>query len=130
MILIESNPKIQINVENGVYRFDNKSGTGKSYICKILSAITTRKDFLCLDASNYDLVHSLKDVHKNRSLKVIILDRYDLYINEFKEQIEDLRDEVIILIDCKHPNKLAFETGYCGIDFTEDKLEVFDYDNL
>lgn len=130
MISIEVKPLIQINLENGIYLFDNKSGIGKTYLFKLLNVISSRTDFLCLTLSNYFLVNDLVNVCKSRNVKVIILDRYDLYINQFSEELLQLKDNVIILVDCKHPDKLSFDSGNCGINFTEDKLEVFDYDSI
>lgn len=103
---------ININLEPGIYMFDDFSSTGKTYLCKLLKKLRTFG--YPVDGYNYD------DYLRKISLKQLVgkldgkiecleIDRYVLYKEEFHDYIKELGKYCVVLIDCKDYVPLPFE---------------------
>jgi tRNA A37 threonylcarbamoyladenosine biosynthesis protein TsaE len=122
-------PKIVINLKPGIYIFEGESGTGKSYLAKTLHRYRALKE--PVDSFTYDdAVKTSLESYLNgndfsmNDLKVVMLDRYDLYTRKFNSTIEDLAKHCIVLIDCKGPTYIHDDGDSCSIIFDEKTIEV------
>lgn len=123
-VITKYNPEIHINLENGIYIFDNESATGKTRLSKFLKKLKAYGE--PVDSFTYD------DLLRGESLakvlipenKVILLDRYDLYKEKGHDLINRCAADSIILIDCKAPFLGSTEDQCCFINMMEDKIEV------
>lgn len=121
-------PNVVIDLEPGVYWFDTESATGKTYLYRTLQKVVSFGDTVAYSYYDYeagvDLAYRLRNCKD--SIKVLILDRYDMYFNEYIDLIEELGDHCIILIDTKNPNGLEFgHDGVCFIQLEENKIYVY-----
>lgn len=116
---------VRIDLAPGIYIFDNKSATGKSYLLKTLKALSLSGEPVDgYTYSDYIRGQSLADYIGNRNnLRYLMIDRYDMYINEFIEDIERISDKCTVMIDCKGPTALEYEQ--CHISLGDRSLEVF-----
>jgi putative cell wall-binding protein len=67
------------------------AASGKTYLIKLLSQVTSQKDIICISYNNYLYIDSLTKLADKLNAKVIILDRYDMYREAFKEDILRLK---------------------------------------
>lgn len=129
MIEINGERKVTINLNAGIYVFSNTSSTGKTFLYKILSKFTSRRDILCITYSNYRLISNLKEFVEKNNVKLLLFDRYDMYAGEFADDIIAIKDDIIILMDYKHGDIFNRYAEECEIELREDTLEVFAYDS-
>ena len=116
---------IEINLDNGIYIFDNQSATGKTRLCKALRDCQKYGE----PVASYTYDDKLLEMPIERVLvpdkyKVIMLDRYDLYEGDGAELIKECADNSIILIDCKGDFTVCSTDEWCTISMAEDKIEV------
>lgn len=118
---------IIINLENDIYQFAPNSATGKTRLFNLLKSYRHGDQSIVLYTYNdyinkVNLGEVLKEV---KDIRLIFIDRYDLYFNSFAEDIQNYRDKSIILIDSKRA--LEFNDVYtmCGINMSESLIEVF-----
>ena len=111
--LDEYNIKVDVQLENGIYRFTNQSSTGKSYLYNTMSMYLKGK----VPVFGINYTDYLKGVNLNKAVKnrarLVVLDRYDMYKGEFDREINELCKNGIVLIDCKSPTSL--KAIYCVI---------------
>lgn len=103
---------ININLEPGVYVFGDLSSTGKTYLCKLLKKLRTFG--YPVDGYTYDdylRKISLKQLvgEIDGKIQYLLIDRYDMYKNEFLDYIEELSKYCVVMIDCKEYVPLPFE---------------------
>lgn len=123
----EYKDKIYINLENGVYIFDDESATGKSRLCSLMKEYrgNGRLDiFGYTYIDRYDI--SFEQVFNKGKTKVVLLDRYDMYLGEAAEWISKYKNDMVILIDCKGEFKDidVEDWDYCYIKMTVNSIEV------
>ena len=119
------NVAINIQLEPGIYVFDNQSATGKTRLAKLLSEYQAYGEPIVSYTYNDKLRGiSLFDFVKDKRYKLIMLDRYDLYNGDYAETIIKLSEDTIILIDCKSEIKNIKDDDWCTIIMTQDKIEV------
>lgn len=128
--LIFNQREIQIDLLNGVYNLGILSGTGKTYLCKA---------FKYLGAHGYPVRgytyedylegRTLKEYINNDKVKYILIDRYDLYINEFLDDIEELGKMCVVLLDVKRLHALNIDTLDADSYLTEGKIVVYSTDS-
>lgn len=117
------NVKIYINLENGVYNFTGLSATGKTRLCKLLRNIEVQdKNVIGYTFEDKSLGIDLENQINELNPKVIMLDRFDLYKNEFTNKLSNWGKSSIVLVDCK--GNLDTDYEYCSIFLYEDKIEV------
>lgn len=116
---------IDIELENGIYIFDDNSATGKTRLCKEL------RDFQKLGEPVIGYTYgddklgiNLEDVFAKINPKVLLLDRYDMYNGMFSENIQAWSKHTIILLDCKCNLKINCDTDWCTIEMTSNRIEV------
>lgn len=118
--------KIKINLENGIYVFDNESATGKTRLCKLLKEYQAYGEAVASYTYNDKLLgRSISEIFIPDKYKVILLDRYDLYEGEGRELINECAKNTIILVDCKDKFTVTNEEDWCSIDMTSNKIEVY-----
>ena len=116
---------IDVNLDNGIYIFDNASATGKTRLCKALRECQKYGE----PVASYTYDDKLLDIPIGKVLvpnkyKVIMLDRYDMYEGYGAELIKECADNSVILIDCKGEFSVSNEDDWCMIEMTEDRIEV------
>ena len=108
------NVDININLPNGIYRFNSESGTGKTYLYHLLNILydagcpvigLTYRD---IRDKKFDRLFESNQLDK---LKAILFDRYDLYGREistkYKDKLLAISNKCIILIDAKMSSYLG-----------------------
>ena len=120
----EYNPNVIINLNNGIYIFDNEPATGKTRLCKHLKKLKAYGE--PVDSFTYnDLLRGDKlDTVLIPDNKVILLDRYDMYRNDGHDLINECAKDSIILIACNTPFIGSLYSEICYIEMTEDSIEV------
>lgn len=119
------NVKISINLENGIYVFDNESATGKTRLYKELKEHTKLGESVFAYSYNDDkLGIDLDKILKSKDFKVILLDRYDMYNGSFSDILIDKSKSSIILIDCKNILNINYDADWCYIEMSSGKIEV------
>lgn len=114
MYVLESEPRVTLDIQPGAYVLGETSGEGKSYLAEILDG-ARRAGFtkvISITKSDIDLgfkIQSLIDTE----FDVLMLDRYDLYEGEEIADIIENHPNSYILLDCKH----GFGTWQADRDF-------------
>lgn len=103
---------ITIDLKPGIYVMGDISSTGKSYLCKSLKKLRTYgykvdgytySDYL-RKVSLRELVGDL-----DKKIEYLVIDRYDMYKNEFSDYIQELSKYCVVLIDSKEYIDMPFE---------------------
>lgn len=129
--------KIDLQLNNGIYIFEGESATGKTRLFNELRNIQKYEQSENQDKSiitytyNDYLIYKISlqqafDEYKE-SVKVIMLDRYDLYGTERDiERLMEISKWSIILIDCKQIELFSTSTidKICFIEMTESSIKV------
>lgn len=119
---------VRINLNPGIYRFGNESASGKTYMYKLLTSLSNRKDILGVSASNYHVFkNSIEELINNFNVQLVIFDRYDMYSEYFEDVMLKYSSEIVFLIDCKRSCSIRRNTKRCYIELYRDKIEVWDY---
>ena len=117
--------EININLENGIYVFDEKSATGKTRLCKALKELRKLGEPVVGYTYGDDkLGISLIDIISKVNPRVIMLDRYDMYNGTFNKKFAEWSKNAIILIDCKGDLETETCTDWCTIEMEPRKIEV------
>lgn len=113
------NIKIDIQLDNGVYVFNNISSTGKTYLYNTINMYLNLDDEIPvfgLSYTDYEKGLTLAKAIKDKA-KLVVIDRYDMYKGEFDKEIEELGKNGIVLVDCKSPTKL--KAYHCAIKLVD-----------
>jgi hypothetical protein len=87
--------------DKGVYTFQEDSATGKTWLCETLKKYRGFGDLVDgYSYSDYIRGYRIKDLI-GKGLKLVVLDRYDMYNGEMTDEIVELSKECLVLIDCK-----------------------------
>lgn len=123
-VITKYSPEIYIELENGIYIFDNESATGKTRLSKFFKKLKAYGE--PVDSFTYDDLLRGESLEKvlHSANRVILLDRYDLYKEKGHDLINACARDSIILIDCKTAFRGSTEDQSCFINMTEDKIEV------
>lgn len=116
--------RVVIDLEPGVYFFSSDSAIGKTYLAKLLQSRSSRQDFVIISYNNYYMIESLSNVIERQNAKVVLLDRYDMYAESFKNDILKYKDSVIFLIACKRGSTLMAGAYECLLEFSEGCMTV------
>ena len=116
--------KVMAPRDCGVYQFRNVSSTGKSRLCKILKDYeTTGRPVAGYDY--YDFKHNVDlEAVKGNGIKLIVLDRYDMYNGELADTIRELSKEALVLLDCKTFPELDIPVLNASISMDEDCIYI------
>lgn len=117
--------KIKIDLDNGLYVFENQSATGKSRLCSVL------KKYCAYGEPIFGYTYSdlLMGIDISFALnpgrfKVIMLDRYDMYKGLGSDLILQCKSNSIILVDCKSSFTVTNDHDWCYIDMDAHSIEV------
>ena len=114
---------ISIELENGVYGIDTMSATGKSRLFKLLrEAEKKNRDVIGYTFEDKNLGIDLRSQVKKLNPKVIMLDRLDMYPEEFMQDIQEWGKNAIVLLDYK--GSANFNEDWCDIEMTATSIEV------
>lgn len=117
--------KITVNLDNGVYIFDNQSAAGKTRLCKLLKKYKVSGEPVA--SYTYDdkvLGLPLETVFSPEN-KLIMLDRYDMYKGDADNLIKKYCNKAIILIDLKNEYAISEMDDWCIIEMTTDSINIF-----
>lgn len=127
MKFIYNNLKIQIDIRNGMYRFDKFSGTGKTYLYKAAEQLYMLDGTLIgYGYSDFRKGIQIQNLYKPNITKCIVLDRYDHYKSEDIDRfLCSISDKCVVLIDIKGQYNYALES--VKIQLNKDRIEVGQY---
>ena len=112
------------NKPNGIYQLGDESGTGKTRLCNLLIDYRTiGKPVVGYSYRDYIRKQQLSD-YINDGLKMIVIDRYDMYNGEMVADIIKLSEECIVLIDCKSIPKIPARLEYKRVEMSLDSIDV------
>lgn len=110
---------ITVDLQPGVYVFQNESGVGKSYLAKWLNRLYFHNEGVnSISGSVASKIETLNGVVP-LNCKLFMLDDYDLYNGKFEAEIDNLRKSAIILVDCKMLPGFNFDWEYCYVSFRD-----------
>lgn len=119
------NVSVDIQLENGIYVFDNESGLGKTRLAKLFKKYQAYGEPVASYTYNDKLIGiDISNILKPNKFKVILLDRYDMYEGDGAELILKCAENAIILIDCKNDISVTADDEWCTIHMEKDKIEV------
>lgn len=119
--------QIQIQTENGVYRFNNISGIGKTYLSSVMRALQiTGSPVVAFTYEDYQRGEKLRELVDKVKPEVIILDRADQYLDDkdILNVIHENMDKATILIDKKQGKIKDTPWKPAGIRFDIDCIVV------
>ena len=106
------------------------SGTGKTYLCNAFKYLGSHGyPVRGYDYEDYLDGKYLKSYINNDNVKYIFIDRYDLYTNEFLDDIQELGKNCVVLIDIKRLHVLDIDTLDAEIYLTDNKVVVYSTDS-
>ena len=117
--------KIDIQLDNGLYEFSDESATGKTRLYKALRDMQ-RYGEPVLGYSYNDLQYGtdLKSLlAQNKDIKVLLIDRYDMFYEEYAEEVIKYSKNCIVMIDCKKGIDFA-DTETCFIEMSDYCIKV------
>lgn len=117
--------KIDIQLDNGLYEFSDESATGKTRLYKTLRDMQ-RYGEQVLGYSYNDLQYGTdlsSLLAQNKDIKVLLIDRYDMFYGEYAEEIIRCSKNCIVMIDCKQGIAFA-DTETCFIEMSDYCINV------
>lgn len=108
-------PSVKVLLDNGVYALPAQSATGKTFLYYALRDI---REFEPVDAYTYKDGRNLEELLTGGNLKLILLDRYDMYPDSCVDEIKTFGKSGVVLIDCKS-NWPDLRMVTCSIDLSE-----------
>lgn len=120
-------PSVVLDLPNGIYVFANASSVGKTRLFVALREVqVVDGDVLTYTQMDSRLGLRLKDVlAENPGRKVLMLDRYDMYLGVCKKKIVEYAKDAIVLVDCKSSDFwFTEEDKRCFLKMTPDLIEV------
>lgn len=121
-------PKLSIELEPGVYVFRPISASGKTFIHHTLKDVARKYDTVAYTYDDYldDISLEHKINRCNGIPKVIMLDRYDMYIGKCDDVIEKYKNKSIILLDIKDTNEATKRADdFVYIERSNESIRVY-----
>lgn len=119
------NVKLTFNLKNGVYTTSCESGTGKTWLCKVLKQYRSYGEpvasYTYLD---YTMGVDIASVLNSEKFKVIMLDRYDMYQGIGVELLKQIKDRAIVIVDTKSGIHGFNDDERCFIELSMNSIEV------
>lgn len=120
---------LNVNLNNGLYKFVNESGTGKSYLRSVVIPQYRNAGYkfyaITYEADRSDIQY-IDQIKSRLPLELLIVDRYDLYKTDLLSNfLADLSKDTIIIID----TKLGIGDIKCrsvDIIFKKDGFDIYD----
>lgn len=125
-IVLNTNPKITVDLPNGIYLLDSMSSTGKTYMCTILQSVASKyRDVLVYNYRDYinSGMYPLSFVGK---YKLIVADRFDMYADdaEVLNLLLKHSDSAVVLLDKKSIYDIPLKAKYAFLDLEEDSIWI------
>ena len=117
---------ITINLDNGLYIMDLYSASGKTRLTNLIKLLEaygepvvgyTYNDYL---ENKYDF----REYLDRKNPKVIILDRYDMYYEAYKDVLEKWRNKAIVLVDSKSGYGVPQCNDIAYLEMTETSITI------
>lgn len=108
----------------GIYRLKEMSATGKTYLCKSLKMLRT----IGYPVNGYDYYDFLeeKPIEKfiRDKVKLVVIDRYDMYNGKLKAYLPELAKNCVVLIDCKSTPIVGTHSKIASITFNKNEFII------
>lgn len=115
--------EIEICVGNGIWEFDSRSGTGKTYLCNTLKEYMLKGEpVLGYAYSDYKNGVDIDALLKSKP-KLIMIDRYDQFKDALNEKLIKASKEAIVLVDYKR-GMVCNDVGFCDIELEPSKIRI------
>lgn len=117
--------QIDVELDNGYYEFIGLDYTGKSWLCRLLKSGNKQglpvagydyKDF----KAGVDMATVLNEKHK-----LIVLDRYTMYLGEGIELIKRIKDKAVIIADVKSEKNYGIFGEMQLIEIEKNRIRLF-----
>lgn len=121
-------PKLNIELEPGVYVFRPISASGKTFIHHTLKDVARKYDTVAYTYDDYlDGISLEHRISRCSGIpKVIMLDRYDMYIGKCDDIIEKYENKSIILLDIKDTNEATKRADdFVYIELSNESIRVY-----
>lgn len=118
---------INIKLNNGIYRMDNETAIGKSRLGVLLGkAFTQNEKVFYYNYDDYKKGLRLSNILKDGEYRVVLIDRLDLYINEYNiiNDIISYKDSCIFLLDLKNIKGYGEYAEFCSLRMSQMGIEV------
>ena len=114
---------IEVNVEKGLLIPEDRSATGKTYLCNLLKRYKTYGEpVLGISYTDYindiDIRNCLRD-----KPKLIMIDRYDMFCGAFDEELIEASKNAVVVVDLKEGSITDAEQT-CELSLKGDKIEI------
>lgn len=127
MIYNIRNIEVNIALEPGIYIFEQNSGTGKSYLCKLLHDLNKIGEnvlSVTLDEWEENKSNIINKITSN-AYDVIMFDRFGLYADSAVDTVKGIDStKCVVLIETKY--KTGGLSGFyeCSIKFDTERVLV------
>lgn len=103
---LKGSPKVIVDLPAGLFSFQRQSAAGKTYLARQLRMLRGIEEpvdsYTVEDLRHGGISQALTAAdYTVWDLKVVLLDRYDLYVQKFDDEIYRLSKTCTVLIDCK-----------------------------
>jgi len=121
--------QILVDAEQGLYIFDDESAIGKTRLYHELKGLQAAGEPVC--AIRFDdgvPIRELKRWTDEREIKVVMVDRYDMYHNkELDNLLGELCQKMSVLLDCKRGHTIRCDDETVFMTMKLDRIEVKAY---
>lgn len=118
---------VSISLNDKIYVFKGKSGTGKTFVSSILSGICRDKGLTYRYFNNTAKNDATGIISATASNKdIVFFDNADLYLTD--EILENVKNTKCILISMKNHYNLKTEYKDCRVIYTKDNLRLEEYE--
>lgn len=123
--ILKSSPHVISYIKKpGIYRLKKQSSTGKTYLCKTLKQCR----MMNIPVDGYDYYDyftgrsfaSLLD----KGLKLVMVDRFDMYNGKIEPYLSELAKDCIVLIDCNAAPNIDSTFSAAYVSMTESEIII------
>ena len=90
--------KVKVNLEPGIYEADNESATGKTWLCNLLKQYHAYGQ----PVAGYTYNDYKEHLPLPSDVKLLVMDRYDMYNGAFAKELLALSKTAVVIIDSKY----------------------------
>ena len=126
-MIVSKDPHIEVNLPNGMYVFDNLSGTGKTYLYQIVRQLSSMPELRVTACRNVEEFNSMAA----DTAKLVVVDRYDLWGDDsMSERLASISENAVVLVDAKTFLTGAVErSDLCTIHVDDGRMVIDDSGN-
>lgn len=116
--------KIKIDLSPGIWCLPSDSAIGKTRLSVLLTKLAIAGlPVLSYTYSDTYTGRDLETLLSQKPYELIMLDRYDKYLNMSINKLIECAETAVILVDCKRSNKLVYFDG-CTLWMDKGIIEV------